>query len=159
MQPKEGELTMPYLKTKPYALRCREGQELRSKGTVISVKANSEQTDGVFNVFEIACPPGFATELHIHYAEDVALYVLEGVLMVFWGSEQQEAATGAYFFQPRGTPHGFRVAGGTPARLLYMTFPAGLDRFLARPERPATCSEMMTAAAPHQIEILGPLPD
>jgi mannose-6-phosphate isomerase-like protein (cupin superfamily) len=159
MQPKKGDMRMPYLKTRPYALRCHEGQNLRSVGALICVKANSDQTDGVFNLFDITCPPGFATELHIHYAEDVAFYVLEGTLSVFWGSEQQEAAAGAYFFQPRGTPHGFRVKGGIPARILYMSFPAGLDRFVARPEQLASCSEAMTSAAQYQIEILGPLPE
>ncbi len=150
---------MPYLRTKPYALNCHEGQNLRSMGVVISVKASSEQTDGVFNLFDISCPPGFATELHIHYAEDVALYVLEGALTVFWGSEKKEGVADSFFFQPRGTPHGFRVEGGMPARILYMTFPGGFDRFVARPERLASCSEMMTTAARHQIEILGPLPE
>lgn len=150
---------MPSLQTKPYALSRKEGQFLQSMGALIYVKATSEQTDGVFNLFEVTCPPGFATPLHIHYAEDVVVFVLEGVLTLFWGSERKEAAAGSYFFQPRGTPHGFRVEGGIPARILYMTIPAGLDRFVMEHELPTPEAETERSAARFKIEILGPLPE
>ena len=126
------------LQTKPYMLNNEEGQCLQSLGALVSVKATSEQTGGVFNLFEVSCPPDYATPLHIHYAEDVAVYVLEGALTFFWGSEKKEAVAGSYFFQPRGTPHGFRVEGGTPARILYMTIPAGFDRFVIEQELPVS---------------------
>jgi quercetin dioxygenase-like cupin family protein len=140
-------------------LNNEEGQFLQSLGALVSVKATSEQTGGVFNLFEVSCPPGYATPLHIHYAEDVAVYVLEGTLTFFWGSEKKEAVAGSYFFQPIGTPHGFYVEGSTPVRILYMTFPAGFDRFVIEQEQPAPKSEPETDAARYKIEILGPLPE
>ncbi len=147
------------LRTKPYMLNDEEGQSLQSLGALVSVKATWEQTGGVFNLFEVSCPPEYATPLHIHYAEDVAVFVLEGALTFFWGSEKKEAVAGSYFFQPRGTPHGFRVEGGIPARILYMTAPAGFDRFVIEYKLPTSTSEPETAAARYKIEILGPLPD
>jgi len=150
---------MRLLQTKPYSLNDEEGQSLQSLGALVSVKAASEQTAGVFNLFEVSCPPDYATPLHIHYAEDVAVYVLEGALTFFWGSEEKAAVAGSYFFQPRGTPHGFRVEGATPARILYMTFPAGLDRFVIEQELVAQSAKCATAAARYMIEILGPLPE
>jgi len=140
-------------------LNNNEGPFLESVGALVWVKANWEQTGGAFNLFEVTCPPDFATPLHIHYAEDVVVYVLEGALTFFWGSEQKAALTGSYFYQPRGIPHGFRVEGSTPARLLYLTFPAGLDRFVVEQGQLAPNSEHGTAAARYQIEILGPLPE
>ncbi len=149
---------MAYLKTKPYALRCDEGLRLQSMGAQISVKATSQQTNGAFNLFDVTCQPGFATPLHIHYTEDVAVYVLEGALTFFCGSEMKEAAAGSYFFQPRGTPHGFRVAGRLPARILYMTIPAGFDHFVMEQELTVKkCGAEMDAAR-YKIEVLGPLP-
>ncbi len=145
--------------TKPYALHGEEGQRLSALGAWITVKATVEQTGGVFNLFDVCCPPGFATELHIHYVADVAVYVLEGALTFFWGSEKKEAAAGSFFFQPRGTPHGFRVKGSTLARILYMTIPGGLDRLIVGPGLQGTCSEAITSAARFKIEILGPLPE
>lgn len=155
----KGNVLMAYLKTKPYALRCDEGQRLQSLGALVSVKATAEQTGGAFNLFDVSCPPGYATSLHIHYAEDVAVYVLEGALTFFWGSDKKKAVAGSYFFQPRGIPHGFRVEGATPARILYMTIPAGLDRFVIEQELLAPNSESVTDAARYKIEILGPLPE
>ena len=147
------------LQTTPYMLHDEEGQSLESLGALVLLKATSEQTGGVFNLFEVTCPPGYATPLHIHYAEDVAIYVLAGALTVFWGSEHKGAVAGSYFYQPRGTPHGFRVESGTPARILYLTFPAGLDQFVVEQEQLAPDSDSATAAARYQIEILGLLPE
>ena len=146
------------LQTTPYALQSGEGRKIQLPGAQALVKATSEQSAGAFNLFVVSCVPGYATALHIHYAEDVAVYVLEGTLTIFWGDEQRTAIAGSYFFQPRGIPHGFRVEGDMPAQLLYMTFPAGFDRFVAEPELLVPECEPVTAAARYQIEILGPLP-
>ncbi len=146
------------VQTRPYMVNAEEGQYLQSLGALVFVMATSEQTGGVLNLFEVSCPQDYATPLHIHYAEDVAVYVLEGALTFFWGTERKEAMAGSYFFQPRCTPHGFRVEGTTPARILYMTIPAGFDRFVLEQERPDPNSDPVTAAARYKIEILGPLP-
>jgi mannose-6-phosphate isomerase-like protein (cupin superfamily) len=145
------------LQIKPYMLNNEDGQSLQVLGMSIRIKANSEQTGGAFNLFDVLCPIGYATPLYIHYAEDVAIYVLEGTLTLFWGSEKKDAVAGSYFFQPRGTPHGYRVEGSSPTRILCMTFPAGLDRFFI--EQGLSSPEPATDAARYQIEILGPLPE
>jgi quercetin dioxygenase-like cupin family protein len=150
---------MRYFQTKPYMLDNAEGQFLQALGASVAIKATSEQTGSVFNLFEVSCPPGFATPLHIHYTEDVAVYVLEGTLAFFWGSEKRKAVAGSFFYQPRGTPHGFCVEGGTLARILYMTVPAGFDRFVLEHELPKPIFEAEIDAARYKIEILGPLPE
>ncbi len=147
------------LQTKPYILQPGEGLSLELLGAHVLVKANAGQSDGLFNLFEVTCPVGFATSLHIHYAEDVAVFVLEGSLMFYCGDEEKDGPPGSYFFQPRGTPHAFRVSSEAPARFLYLTTPAGFDQFLHEGGGPANDSEFMLAAARHKIEILGPFPD
>lgn len=143
----------------PYALAHDEGKRIYSFGKLLTVvKASSEQTGGAFNLFDAVCPPGFATPLHIHYAEDVAVFVLEGALTSFGGNDECEARTGSFLFQPRGTPHGFRVNGDSPARILYMTIPAGLDRFILEHQLTSQKTEIEEDAARYKIEILGPLP-
>jgi quercetin dioxygenase-like cupin family protein len=146
------------LQTKPYMLNNEEGQFLQSLESLIRVKANSEQTGGGFNLFDVICSPDYVTPLHIHYSEDVAVYVLEGALTFFWGNEKRKAIAGSFFYQPRGTPHGFRVEGGAPARILYMTIPAGFDQFMIEHNLPASKLDPETDAARYKIEILGPLP-
>jgi quercetin dioxygenase-like cupin family protein len=150
---------MQSLQINPYMLECDEGQRLETWGARVVVKAGTEETGGVFNLLEVTGPGGFATPLHIHYAEDVAVYVLEGSLTIYWGDERKEASAGSYFFQPRGTPHGFRVMGDSRARVLYLTVPAGFDRFVVASGSSGDNCEPMTTAACYKIEILGPLPD
>lgn len=128
-------------------------------GLQITIKASTLQTAGCFNLFEIECPSGFATPLHILYANDVALYVLEGALTVYWGEDRKEALPGAYLSMPRCTPYGFRVTGAAGARLLYVSVPGGLDDLVEKRGRWAGTSECLVAAARHKIEILGPLFD
>jgi quercetin dioxygenase-like cupin family protein len=145
------------LQTKPYMLNDGEPR-FESLGALVSIKASAEQTGGEFNLIDVLCPIRYETPLHIHYGEDVAIHVLEGVLEIFWGAEKKQADIGAFFFQPRGTPHGFRVTGNTPARILYMTFPAGFDEFVLEHARPFTDFEAMMLEARYKIEILGSLP-
>jgi quercetin dioxygenase-like cupin family protein len=141
------------LQTRPYLLHDDKAK-MHTLDALVSVLANTEQTDGAFNVFDVTCPPGYETQLHIHYSEDVAIYVLEGDLDIFWGDEKKQAKTGSFVFQPRGTPHGFRVKGLMGVHILYMTFPAGFDRFVIECSKPSGASE-----ARFKIEVLGPLPE
>jgi quercetin dioxygenase-like cupin family protein len=147
------------LQIKPYFLYSDDRQRLQSLDARVAILAATEQTGSAFNLFDVLCPVGFATPLHIHYSEDVAIYILEGTLTFFWGGEKKKADAGSYFFQPRGTPHGFRVEGDTPTRILYMTIPAGFDRFVIEQKQPIAKSEPETDAARYKIEILGPLPE
>jgi quercetin dioxygenase-like cupin family protein len=131
---------------------------LYSLGALVSIQASAEQTGGAFNLFDVLLPSGYETPLHIHYAEDVAIRLVEGALDIFWGAEKKQAIAGSFFFQPRGTPHGFRVIGKSPARILYMTFPAGLESFVLEHNKSMTEVEAMVSEAQYKIEVLGSLP-
>lgn len=145
------------LQAKPF-LHGDEGSRVQSLGVQVSVRASTAETGGVFNLFDVICPKDFATPLHIHYTEDVVVLVLDGELECIWGDERGRACRGSIFFQPRGTPHGFRVEGNFPARILYITVPAGLDQLVLEAAT-STRDAMQTSAARHKIEILGPLPE
>lgn len=144
------------LQTRAYILHDNRAK-MHTLDALVSVLAKTEQTDGRFNVFDAICPVGFETQLHIHYSEDVAIYVLEGALDIFWGDEKKQAEVGSFLFQPRGTPHGFRVTSLRDAHILYMTFPAGFDKYVIGRSKPGT-SESGISEAHFKIEVLGPLP-
>jgi len=148
---------MKELQTRAYTFQD-DRTRLYSLGTFVSVLANAEQTNGAFNLFDAICPVGFSTPLHIHYADDVAVFVLEGELTFFWGDERKKAQVGSYFFHPRGTPHGFRVQGKAPVHILYMTIPAGFDGFVLE-QATTVYFDWMRDAARYKIEILGSLPE
>jgi mannose-6-phosphate isomerase-like protein (cupin superfamily) len=144
------------LQAVPYMQKAENGS-FQSLGVQISIKADSKQTGGDFNLFELLLPIGYETQLHIHYAEDVAIHVLEGELDIFWGEERMHAGEGAFFYQPRGTPHGFRAMGTKPVRITYLTIPAGFDGFVIEHSRPISESEDMLSQAKFKIEVLGSL--
>lgn len=145
------------LQAKPFMRN--DDRRFESLGVLVSLKASTEETGGGFNLFDGLVPTGYETPLHIHYAEDVAIQVLEGALEMFWGDERRHADTGSFLFQPRGMPHGFRVTGTIPARISYMTVPAGFDAFVIERSKPVTRAEAMILEAHYKIEVLGPLPE
>jgi hypothetical protein len=76
---------------------------------------------------------------------------------------------GTFVFGPRDIPHGFRVDGTEPAKLLILTTPGGFERFVVEMSEPARTGtlppsqpdmpRLLRLAAKYKIEILGPLPD
>src|SRR5215207_2305912 len=142
------------LQSKPY-MRNDSEPRFKSLGGLVSIQASAEQTGGAFNLFDVLLPIGYETPLHIHYAEDVAIHVLAGTLDIFWGEEKKQAQAGSFFYQPRGVPHGFRMTGTTPARILYLTFPAGFDGFVMERSTPLTEAESSMLEAHYKLEVLG----
>ena len=111
-------------------------------------------------------PPGFASPYHVHHLEDEAFYVLEGEMAFICDGNWIKGGPGAYVFGPREVPHGFRVIGRTPARMLLMCAPAGFEHFvlemgedLTSPAAPPDMTKLVALAAKYKIDILGPLPE
>ena len=144
------------LQSRPY-MRNDPEPRFKSLGALVSIQASAEQTGGAFNLFDVLFPNGYETALHIHYAEDVAIHVLAGNLDMFWGEERKQAQAGSFFYQPRGVPHGFRITGTMPARIWYLTFPAGFDAFVIERSKPIPASEALILEAHYKLEVLGPL--
>lgn len=154
-----------------YVSTWEEGQFLWFLGTLTQVKATGEQTRGAYSLIEHAhIPPGAASPWHVHHAEDETFYVLEGQITLMCGDERIEAGPGTWAFGPRGVPHGFRVTGNAPARLLLLTTPSGFDQFIVEMSEPATdqshppttppdLEKMMAVARKYHLEVLGPLPE
>jgi len=145
------------LQNKPY-LSYSDRIRIQPFGALISLLTKGSHKASAFNVFDVNCPVGFSMPLHIHYAEDIAVFVVEGKLTIVCGNEKEEARVYSYLFHPRGTPHGFRVQGKAPVHILYMTIPAGFDEFVLE-QATTFYIDCMRDAAPYKIEILGPLPE
>ena len=91
-------------------------------------------------------------------------------MTVICGGERIAARAGTWVWGPRDVPHGFRVDGTAPARLLLFAVPAGFEQFVVEMGEPATkgssppagepdMEKLMTLTAKYRMEILGPLPD
>ena len=155
--------------TKPYALAREEGQAVWFLDSLLIVKATGEQTAGAFGLIDNLMPPG-DSPYHLHHNEDEAFYLYEGQMTFYVGEEKIEAGPGTWVYGPREVPHGFRIEGSSPARMLLLNTPAGFERFPVEVGEPAkelalppaeepNMERLLSISAKYDIDILGPLPE
>jgi quercetin dioxygenase-like cupin family protein len=139
-------------------------------GALTFIKAAGDTTNGAFGLVEQLIPAGFASPYHLHHLEDEAFYVLQGTVRFVCDGKWVNAGPGAYIYAPRNIPHGFKIAGDSPARMLILCAPAGFEQFVIEMSEPATALTLAPASPPdmpkliglaakYRIDILGPLPE
>ena len=129
--------------------------------------ASAQLTGNAYGLVEhLSAQPGFASPLHVHHREDEAFYILEGEAAFILDGKWQRAGAGAFVYGPREIPHGFKIIGDKPARLLLLAAPSGFEQFvlelatpLDAPPAPPDLQMLVATAARYGIDILGPLPD
>ena len=148
-----------------------------SRGSVITVKLDPEETGWPIALAEQICPPGYATPLHVHREHDEVLLAGEGDIDIYYGTDPTEltrasAASGDAVFLPKGAPHGFHNTADEP-RALYILFESPLERGFLEAGVPVETPEEGLPDAPEEIleservasldekyatDALGPLP-
>ena len=139
--------------------------EVRFLGLPTWIKADRDLTNGHFSLIEQVIPPGFESPWHVHRSEDESFYVLEGEMLVILEGSRFLLEVGDFAFGPRGIPHGFRIEGDKPARILLMTTGSDFADFITETSTPSDAPPaapdmalLMAAAERRNIAILGPLP-
>lgn len=137
-------------------------------GTLATIKIAGEQTGGRYAIFENLLPHEAAPPLHCH-PQDETFYVIEGALTVWLDGEPKHCGAGSIAFFPGGSPHTFFVESET-ARVLVLSTPAGIERFVRALSEPAqerrlpdddnypTSESIKQIFAKHDVAILGPAP-
>ncbi len=146
-----------------YVLAPGEGRSIDLGAFAMTVKANSDDTNGVFSLLEAEEPPGFGPPLHIHHDAAEAFYVLEGEYIMFLDDREVACPAGSFIFIPAGMRHGFRV-GAAPSRKLNFYFPAAMIGYfedLSDAIRRSEVDESLLGdvARRHAMEVVGPVPD
>jgi quercetin dioxygenase-like cupin family protein len=113
-----------------------EGERLWFVGTLAIIRVPGEAVEGRFALIEFLFPLHASPPLHTH-PQDESYFVLEGRLTLQAGEDRLELAPGATAVAPMGVPHTFRVDSET-ARVLVLSTPAGLERFVREGGVPAT---------------------
>jgi len=149
--------------SEPYVLAPGAGRSIDLGAFAMTVKANSDETNGVFSLLEADEPPGFGPPLHIHHDAAETFYVLEGEYVMFLDDREVACPAGSFIFIPAGVRHGFRV-GPAPSRKLNFYFPAAMIGYfddLSDAVRRGEADESMLAdiARRHSMEVVGPVPD
>jgi mannose-6-phosphate isomerase-like protein (cupin superfamily) len=78
-------------------------------GNVMSLLANTEQTDGAFSLTEYLSKPGNEPPAHVHDREDEFFYVLEGRIDAYIGEEVFSVGQNEGVYLPKFIPHTFRI--------------------------------------------------
>ncbi len=153
----------------PIRLGPYEGDARWWGDSLAIIKASSETTAGRITVIDnIACA-GAAPPVHIHHNEGEGFYLIEGTMTIWVGGTAIDASPGSYVYGPPDVPHTFVVTSPV-ARYLFITEPAGFDRFVravstpadkltlppAIPEHQEDPNTLATIAAEFGIEIIGP---
>jgi mannose-6-phosphate isomerase-like protein (cupin superfamily) len=144
-----------------FSVRTGEGRILPTPtADVITIKADTRQTNGSMTVMELRVAPGSGPATHIHLREDELWWVLEGDFRFRTADDWMRASTGGMAFGPRGMPHAFQNIGDTPGRLLIVTTPSGVERFFEQfaeeATQPVGFEQLTSIGEANWLEFTGP---
>jgi quercetin dioxygenase-like cupin family protein len=112
-----------------------EGERRWFLGTLATIRVPGEATGDRFALIEFLFPRHASPPVHTH-PQDESYLVVEGRLTVKAGDERFELGPGGVAVVPMWVPHTFRVDSET-ARVIVLSTPAGLDRFVRDASIPA----------------------
>jgi len=144
-----------------------EGEQLWFIGTLATIKVPGEAVENRFALIEFLFPHHTSPPLHTH-PQDESMIVLEGQLTVRAGDRVFELERGAAAAIPMGVPHSF-VVNSDMARVLVLSTPAGIERFVRAGGTPAEApalppadavrpspEELARVFSDHEVITLGP---
>jgi mannose-6-phosphate isomerase-like protein (cupin superfamily) len=133
-------------------------------GETVTFKATSADTDGAYTLIEVIDQPQAGPTLHLHQREDESFYILEGTFAFQIGDRALTATAGWFMTAPKGIPHSYKNIGTTPAKMLALFVPAGVENFfedLSKLTAAGTLDidSIVTVAAKQGIEVVSPPPE
>jgi quercetin dioxygenase-like cupin family protein len=123
-----------------------QGERLWFLGTLAIVRVPGEAVDGRFALIEFLLPRHASPPLHTH-PQDESYIVLDGQLTVQTDGDRFRLGAGGVGVVPAGVAHTFRVDSDT-ARVLVLSTPAGIERFVRDGSVPAMAPTVPPAETP-----------
>ena len=130
----------------PMSASSAEGERLWFVGTLATIRVPGEAVGGRFSLIEFLLPHHASPPLHTH-PEDESYFVLDGQMTVQAGEHRFELERGGTAVVPIGVAHTFRVNSDT-ARVLVISTPAGIERFVREGGVPADTPTLPPAGTP-----------
>jgi quercetin dioxygenase-like cupin family protein len=123
-----------------------EGERLWFLGTLAVIRVPGEAVDDRFALIEFLFPRHASPPLHTH-PQDESYIVLDGHITVEAGKRRFEIGVGGSGVVPMGVAHTFRVDSES-ARVLVLSTPAGLERFVRDGSVPAASPTLPPEGTP-----------
>lgn len=137
---------------KTQALKAGDGKAFWVVGDLYTILASGEDTAGAYALIHAVVPAGAGPPPHLHRREDEAFYVLAGEVEVHVDGQTVRATAGDWITLPRGSLHYFKNVATTPAKMLILVTPSGLEKYFEEAGKPAT--DRTAPAPPPDIERL-----
>jgi mannose-6-phosphate isomerase-like protein (cupin superfamily) len=133
-------------------------------GETVTFKATSADTDGAYTLIEVIDQPQAGPTLHLHQREDESFYILEGTFAFQIGDRALTATAGWFMTAPKGIPHSYKNIGTTPAKMLALFVPAGVENFFESLSKLTAAGTLdidsiVAVAAKQGIEVVSPPPE
>lgn len=133
--------------------RPGEGRTVGVVGDTYRFLGIGGDTDRAYMITEVTVAPGNGPPPHFHTREEEGFYVLDGELEFTADGETVRATAGTFLNLPKGSRHRFENVGATPARMLILCAPAGIEGFFDEADGKGP-EGVIEAAARYGIEIL-----
>lgn len=117
-------------------LKPGEGQLTGVAGDIYTIKTSGRETGGAYSVMEAIIPAQKGPPPHRHSREEESFFVLEGELEFFADGVRSVGGAGTWVTLPRGSLHYFKNIGQTPAKMLILAVPAGLEDYFIEVSQP-----------------------
>jgi mannose-6-phosphate isomerase-like protein (cupin superfamily) len=92
-------------KAKPDAPLANGQWWVATPGELMKIRVTSDETAGIYTIFEAVAEPRNGVPMHVHASEDEHFLVLEGTLHMANGSEKLDVPAGATVTVKKGVPH------------------------------------------------------
>lgn len=119
----------------PYYMGSGEGLRFEYNGHLVTIVARSADTGGMFSAAYISGGRGAEAPFMVHSVEHKTLYVFDGILHVWLGSDARVLTPGDTVVIPPGTPYAYRMVSHYTRFLSFMT-PGGSEDFYQRAGTP-----------------------
>jgi quercetin dioxygenase-like cupin family protein len=139
-------------KRKVTVVRPGEGESVQVVGDTYRFLASGRESDRSYMLMEASVPPGAGPPLHSHEHEEEGFYVLEGEMEFHADGESLRAGPGTFVNLPKGSRHRFTNVGPSPARMLILCAPAGIEAFFREVDGKGP-DELLEAAPRYGLKI------
>lgn len=103
------------------------GRRVNVMGNELRVVLSGADTGGTMELVELIAAPGVGIPPHVHTCEEETFLILEGEVEFFVDGKTTVLGPGTTLFGPRDVPHGYKVVGDRPCRMVFTVTPATME--------------------------------
>jgi mannose-6-phosphate isomerase-like protein (cupin superfamily) len=125
-------------------------------GERLTVRINSDETDGAYTVFEVLADHRNGTPLHVHDHEEERFVILEGSGHFANGEQRIDLSAGDSLIVGKGVPHAWCNLSGTPLRMLTIFTPGTIDKMFKETDEALNNEAVAAIVKRYATRIVGP---